>query len=90
MDPIYLQASLKVREGVRRDSKRDTTKDEQRDAALLTLKMAEGDQLPRNVGSLYKLEKVRKHSPLEPAEQNATLLISSLDCFSLVRPLSDF
>lgn len=79
MDPIYLQASLKVREGVGRDSKQDTTKDEQRGAALLTLKMAEGDQLPRSVGSLYKLEKVRNHSPLEPSEQNATLLISSLD-----------
>lgn len=39
-----------------------------KDAALLALKMEEGDHEPKNISRLFKPEKSRKHSPLEPLE----------------------
>lgn len=61
-------------------SEKDETMEEgwERDAMLMVLEIEEEGHKSRNVGSLQKMKKARKQSPLEPLERDMAVLIDAL------------
>lgn len=58
--------------------KREARGNDLRDVALLALKMEEGRHEPRNVGSLWKLEKARKWTSLPQSLQEKRSTVEML------------